>query len=241
MNAKLRLAQDGPIEVCYSPFEYVNTQARVVIVGITPGRTQMLNALTECRRQLDSGADSTSALIAAKLTGGFSGSIRPNLVALLDRVGINRWLNIRSCDGLFGLDRQYLQTASVLRHPVFLNGGNYNGTPNMIRHPILREQLISNFGQDARALSRAVFLPLGDKVSAALHSLADQGYIDKQRILDGMPHPSGANAERIAYFLGNKARSALSSKTNPDKLDTAREGLVERVMALSKAASSRIS
>ena len=49
------------------------------------------------------------------------------------------------------------------------------------------------------------------------------------------------NAERISYFLGTKARSALSSKTNPDKLDIAREGLVERVMALSKAASSRLS
>lgn len=50
LNAKLTLAHDGVIEVCYAPFEHINPQARVVIVGITPGRTQMLNALKEARQ-----------------------------------------------------------------------------------------------------------------------------------------------------------------------------------------------
>lgn len=45
-------------------------------------------------------------------------------------------------------------------------------------------------------------------------------------------HPSGANAERIAYFLGRKSRSALSAKTNPDKLDRAREEMIRKVLAL---------
>lgn len=57
LNAKLCLAREGNIEVCYAPFEFVNSKARVVIVGITPGRTQMLNALKEARSQLDQGAD----------------------------------------------------------------------------------------------------------------------------------------------------------------------------------------
>jgi hypothetical protein len=37
-----------------------------------------------------------------------------------------------------------------------------------------------------------------------------------------MAHPSGANAERIAYFLGRKARDALSGKTQPDVVDEGR-------------------
>ena len=37
-----------------------------------------------------------------------------------------------------------------------------------------------------------------------------------------MPHPSGANAERISYFLGRKPRERLSAKTDPHKLDGAR-------------------
>lgn len=54
-NAKMALASDGDIEVCYAPFEYINSQAKVVIVGITLGRTQMLNALKGVRKQIDRG------------------------------------------------------------------------------------------------------------------------------------------------------------------------------------------
>ena len=232
LNEKLRIAQDGLVEVCYAPFEYINQQARIVIVGITPGRTQMLNALRECRRQLDAGADDQQALKAAKQTGAFSGAMRPNLVALLNHVGLQHWLGLSSCEALFNEASSMVQTTSVLRNPVFVDGDNYNGTPNMITHPLLQKQLLDGFGQDAKALPEAVFIPLGDKVALALHFLADRGLIAKERILDGLPHPSGANAERIAYFLGNKERSALSRKTSPDKLDQARTGLMARVAEL---------
>lgn len=232
LNAKLRLAQDGDIEVCYAPFEFITPQARVVIVGITPGHTQMLNALREARKQLDLDSDLVTTLAAAKRTGAFSGSMRPNLVSLLDHIGINRLLNIPSCDALFGAAGHLMQTASVLRNPVFVRGKNYNGTPHMTRHPLLREQLLTHFGEDAKALRNALFVPLGDKVTEALHFLAERGLIDRHRILDGLPHPSGANAERIAYFLGNKHRSALSAKTNADKLDRTRATMIERVSAL---------
>ena len=232
LNDKLRLAQDGDIEICYAPFEYINPQARVVIVGITPGRTQMLNALTEARKQLDRGSDLATTLVAAKQTGAFSGAMRPNLVNLLNHIGINRLLKIPTCDALFGSAAHLVQTTSVLRNPVFICGENYNGTPNMTRHPLLREQLITHFGEDAKALPNALFVPLGDKVTEALHFLADRGMMNRNRILDGLPHPSGANAERIAYFLGNKSRSALSAKTNADKLDQARAAMIQRVSAL---------
>lgn len=231
-NEKLRLAQSGAIEVFYAPFEYINPAARIVIVGITPGRTQMMNALREAKRQLDGGADHLCALIAAKKTGAFSGSMRPNLVALLDCIGVNRWLGIDSCDALFGKAADLIQTASVLSNPVFVNGENYNGTPNMIRHPLLREQLLTHFGQMAHSLPNALFIPLGDKVSEAMHFIADQELMDRTRILDGLPHPSGANAERIAYFLGKKQRKDLSAKTNPEKLDEARQHLIERIKCL---------
>ena len=231
-NEKLRLAQSGAIEVFYGPFEYINPEARVVVVGITPGRTQMMNALREARRQLDSGADHLRTLIAAKRTAGFSGSMRPNLVALLDHIGVNRWLRIDSCDALFGKSADLLQTASVLPNPVFIKDENYNGTPNMIRHPFLREQLLKEFGLVAKQLRSALFIPLGDKVAEALHYAADQNLMDRACILDGLPHPSGANAERIAYFLGNKQRKDLSTKTNPEKLDQARQNLIERINAL---------
>ena len=232
LNKKLRMAEDGNLEICYAPFEFINPQAKIVIVGITPGRTQMLNALREARKQIDQGATPKTALSAAKRTGAFSGAMRPNLVGLLDHIGVNRWLGIKTCDELFGTAAHLVQTASVLRNPVFVGGENYNGTPNMTKHPLLREQLISQFGEDARALPNAIFVPLGDKVAEALHFLAQKGLISRDRILDGLPHPSGANAERIAYFLGKKQREDLSIKTNPEKIETARKEIIGRVLAL---------
>lgn len=232
LNDKLCIQRDGAIEVCYAPFEYVNPQARIVIVGITPGRTQMLNALRECRRQLDAGADYQSALRAAKLNGAFSGAMRPNLVSLLDSIGLHRWLGLQSCDDLFGQAAELVQTASVLTNPVFVGAENYNGTPSMVRHPLLQQQLIVGFGHDAQTLPNALFIPLGDKVAEAMQFLADRGFLNKDRILSGLPHPSGANAERIQYFLGKKPAALLSAKTDPNKLDAARANLLQRIASL---------
>ncbi|MCW3479189.1 hypothetical protein OL229_06370 [Neisseriaceae bacterium JH1-16] len=229
---KLTLAEQGSLRVCYAPFEYINPKARVVLVGITPGRTQMLNALKEARRQLDQGAADDTVLREAKATGAFSGPMRPNLTGLLDAVGIQRWLGIDSCSELFESAAHLVQTTSVLRNPVFVDGENYNGVPNMTKNPLLREQLTAYFTEDVAALPEAVFVPLGGKVTEALHFLADKGLMDRARILDGLPHPSGANAERIAYFLGRKSRHELSAKTNPDKLEEARKNLQQRVLAL---------
>ena len=192
----------------------------------------MLNALRECRLQLDIGASDEKALMAAKQTAAFSGAMRPNLVALLDRVGVPKMLGLSSCSALFSDRSDLVQTTSVLRNPVFVGGENYNGTPNMVRHPLLKQELIDGFGKDVAALPNAVFVPLGDKVSQALFYLADAGLVARDRILEGLPHPSGANAERIAYFLGTKARADLSSKTSPEKLDQARMELSNRVAAL---------
>lgn len=232
LNEKLRLASDHGVEVCYAPFEYINTQARIVIVGITPGRTQMLNAIREARKQLDNGATNEQSLLEAKKTAAFSGAMRPNLIALLDSVGLNSWLGLDSCEALFGASSNLVQTASVLRNPVFVNGENYNGTPNMTKHPVLKKMLVDYFGEDVKALPDAVFVPLGDKVADALQYLAAQGLLSKDRILEGLPHPSGANAERISYFLGKKAKHELSSKTNPAKIDLARASINARVLSL---------
>ncbi|WP_192799546.1 DUF4258 domain-containing protein [Brucella tritici] len=44
-DSRLALHREGNQQVCYSPFDYVETSARLAIVGITPGMTQALNAL----------------------------------------------------------------------------------------------------------------------------------------------------------------------------------------------------
>jgi len=227
------LAREGAVSAHYIPFDYVNAQARVVLVGISPGFVQWKNAVREARRQLALDAPREQVLRAAKYTGAFSGAIRPNLVALLDHVGLQHWLGIASCATLFGADAQLMHVTGVLRNPVFVAGKNYNGAaPNMLTTPLLQEQMLAYFAREIAPLRHAVLVPLGPKVGLALDWLAARGALDGERILHGIPHPSGANAERIAYFLGRKPREALSSRTNGARIDADRAALRARLAAL---------
>jgi hypothetical protein len=227
------LARAGRISAHYIPFDYVNPDARVVVVGISPGFVQWKNAVRAAQQGLREGLALPELLRAAKYTGAFSGAIRPNLVALLDHIGLQHWLGIASCATLFGAHAHLMHVTGALRQPIFVDGVNYNGaSPNMLTTPLLQEQLLAYFGDEAARLRGAVFVPLGPKVSLALSWLARRGLIDEGHILHGIPHPSGANAERIAYFLGRKDKSALSSRTNGSQIDADRLALREKMAAL---------
>lgn len=231
--ADLQMASSGRVSVYYSPFDWINPSARLVIVGITPGRQQAENALREARRALLAGDPADMVLQRAKNTAAFSGALRNNLVGLLDHIGLQRWLGVGSCEALFGASAHLVQSTSMLQFPVFVDDGkNYSGSPAPTDHPLLRGMLLEHFGASVKHLRSAVFLPLGPVVTDALAWLASQGVLDPSRVLSGLPHPSGANAERIAYFLGRKSREALSAKTDPDKLDTARERVMQAVAGL---------
>jgi hypothetical protein len=82
------------------------------------------------------------------------------------------------------------------------------------------------------ALPDAVWVPLGPKATEGVDWLVRNGVLNAARVLNGLPHPSGANAERIAYFLGRKARDALSFKTDATALNYARERLIGQIAAL---------
>ncbi len=231
LNA-LTLHSADALSVTWAPFDYVPATARLVVVGITPGRQQAENALGAFRDALAGGAMPAEASRRAKFTGAFSGPMRDNLVAMLDHVGAQRALGVASCAAVFDPARGLVHLTSALRHPVFVGGENYNGTPDMLRTAALRAMVETHLAAEARALPTALWLPLGPKPTAALHHLVSRGVLAADQVLDGLPHPSGANAERIAYFLGRKARGALSPKTVPEPLDNAREMLRARLARL---------
>ena len=61
---------------------------------------------------------------------------------------------------------------------------------------------------------------------------AEKARLDRNRVLTGLPHPSGANAERIAFFLGRKERQALSPQVRPERLIAARTELKAKIAML---------
>jgi hypothetical protein len=225
LGGRLVLDRQGELTVSYAPFDHVNPAARIVLVGITPGRQQAVNALVEAQRQLRAGAPLETVARAAKETASFSGALRPNLVALLDAFRIHEVLGIAGCASLFGADRPLVHYTSALRYPVFRNGRDYPGDGAMLRHPLLTGLVRRHLVSELQALPDALLVPLGGKVAAVLDQLARDGRLDPKRILGGLQHPSGSNAERIAYQLGRKPRERLSVKVDPAKIDAASTSL----------------
>lgn len=229
----LLMDRSGEIETYYAPFDHINREARITICGITPGLQQARNALNAARESLNDGQPHEIAMAEAKQTASFSGPMRRNLVDLLDGLGLQGWLGIDSCERLFGSHAHMVHYTSALRYPVFMNGKNYGGTPAMLKQPAMRRQVDTSLTEEVGALPNNLFLPLGPKVEEVFQQLVRQGLIEEDQVLAGMPHPSGANAERIAYFLGRKPRKALSNKVNADKLDRAHRSLRDKISVLS--------
>jgi hypothetical protein len=84
----------------------------------------------------------------------------------------------------------------------------------------------------ASLASDIIYIPLGPKVEEAFEFAVGEGLIKQKQILGGLPHPSGANAERIAYFLNEKPEEQLSAKTNPKKIDEARKKILTKVACI---------
>jgi hypothetical protein len=220
------------IEMIYAPFDHVNERAQIVIVGLTPGRQQAANALAAAKTALEAGASTDEAAAKAKVFASFSGPMRANLVRLLDCVGVARLLGISTTADLWGQSSRLAHFTSAIRYPVFVNGENWSGQPDMLRVPSMRVWLEKYTGEELTALPGALLVPLGPKVASALEHLASRGTIKSRMILRGLPHPSGANAERIACFLGEKPSHLASPKTNGAALIEARERLREQVAEL---------
>lgn len=229
----LLLKKEGKISIYYAPFEYVNENARIVLVGITPGLQQAANALNAAKIGLENGSSSEDILKAVKAAASFSGPMRTNLISMLDHVGIHNKLGISSTALLFSSHAHLVQMASILKNPVFIDGGNYSGSPSMLKTPLLKELIQDFFVKEiCNKVKNPLFISLSPKVTEALEWLASQKIINENQVLSGFPHPSGANAERIAYFLGKKLRDQLSIKTNPDSIDKAKRELLVKLEAM---------
>lgn len=231
--ASIKWSQLGNVESYYTPFDHINVDAKVILVGITPGPTQLFNALKSIQSSLLKCEMNENALELAKQEGAFSGPLRKPLVEMLDHVGLNEKLGLESCLDLFGCRKDLVHTTSLLRYAVFVDGKPYNGSkPNMLKNDLMQKMINEYFLDEINNLPDAVIVPLGVKVAAVLKDLVNKGKIDETRVLSGVPHPSGQNAERIAYFLGRKDRNSVS-KVNVQKADTEKELLKEKIALLS--------
>ena len=202
LTPEFRLHQDERLEIYYAPFDHVNEDAEVAIVGITPGWSQMEIAHRSARRDLLDGLTPGRTLLRAKQEASFAGSMRKNLISMLDDLGLPARLGIESSETLFGEDGPLLHATSAIRYPVFVKGRNYTGHgPDPLKTDPLRFFVEDVLTEELRSVPEAVIVPLGKSASEALKHLADAGRLDRNRCLWGFPHPSGANGHRVREYL----------------------------------------
>ncbi|WP_256984747.1 MULTISPECIES: hypothetical protein [Paenibacillus] len=203
----LKLSSSGEIEIFYSPHnEYINPSAKVMLVGITPGWQQMEIAYRTAIQALKAHKSYEQACKKAKMAARMAGSMRTNLIQMLQEIGLHDYLTVPHVQRLFGADCTLLHTTSLIRYPVFVNKQNYNGhQPSITKNEFLYEAIIESFLPELEQLKHPLIIPLGKSVEAVLHQLLDEHRIDNGKILWGFPHPSGANGSRVTQFLHNKA------------------------------------
>lgn len=230
LPAELEMTRDHRYQVYYAPFDHVTLSARVVLVGITPGKQQANAAYVAAGIALRAGQGHQDALATAKATASFAGPLRRNLVDLLDHVGVAAKLGIPSAGELWTAKQELVHFTSALRYPVLEQHKNYAGG-GISGSALLAREIDRWFAAECRALSSALFVPLGPAALWACERQVAAGALQGTQILRGLPHPSGANAERVAYFLRRKAPHLLSSKTRPEPLDAGRDLALRSVEA----------
>ena len=213
------IKKEKDIEIYYSPHnEYINSKAKIFIVGITPGFQQMSTAISAARKGLENSNHIEKIQYECKEAARFSGSLRMNLITMLDEVELNKYLNISSCSELFA-DKDYLlHTVSLIPYAVFVKGKNYSGhTPKLIKSEFLMKYVNENFVDEIKKLdnrSNILIVPLGRAVEEALYNLCSKNIISEKQILKGFPHPSGANVNRMVQLKENKEKMIKIIKNN---------------------------
>ena len=195
VNKEFLIKKDGNIEIYYAPFDYVNSKAKITIVGITPGLQQMTQSFQAIK-------DGKSPKEVKDLSS-FKGSMRTTLIKYMDELKINKILKIKSCESLFNLDSKYLHTTSLVKYPVFDKGKNYSGA-NILKKKILLEFIEENFLKELKILQNSIIIPLGNTVSSTIDYLNIKHQLNLRCFLKGFPHPSGLNVRKNIQFEENK-------------------------------------
>ena len=236
----LNESADGKLREYYIPFDYVNTQAKIIIVGLTPGKTQWENAVLAAKNAVLEGDSEDIALMKAKQTGAFSGSMRDTLVEMLDYIGLNNKLQVSSVAQCFEESAKDIHFTSAFINPIFkvkdgkLINYSVSTAPSLTcyKNEILKNSLIEGIVKEIQAIPQALIFTLGAPCAGIFDQLVDMGLLDRDRVFNGLPHPSRANSERTAYFLNRKDPELASAKTNPYEIFEKRESLIKKIKSI---------
>lgn len=172
-------------------FDYVNPEAEVVIVGITPGNSQLKGSRVGL----------TPKEIKQKYA--FKG-LSNNMSKMLDFIGVNTFLGINSCQTLWKEDFDRVEMTSLLKNATYkVSGGKremFKDTDMIEKDEDLRKEFEEGFVKDCEQYKNAkLFIACGQGVYDELNKLKERGVISAPIV--GIAHPSGNNGVRVLYYM----------------------------------------
>ena len=187
---KFLVDKEKNIEIYYAPHnEYLNPKAKIFIIGITPGFQQMSTAIATARKELEISDNIGEIQYKCKVAARFSGSLRKNIISMLDGIELNTIFNLKSCSELFEEKDYLLHTISLIPYPVFIKGENYSGhTPKLIKSEFLMRYVYDNFINEFKKLDESekiLLIPLGKAVEEVLLKLKENEIIQENQMLIG--------------------------------------------------------
>lgn len=185
--------------VHYAPFNHQPRPAKLILLGITPGKQQAEMAWRRATQAYKQGSSLDESIAFAKSKARFGGNMRPHLISMMNQIGIPEMMDIPNSSLIFDGDLETVYSGSVVRFPALKNRGNYTGSsPKLRREPTLIKMFQEWTKSALLDMPKALIVPMGIRVQELL---LDEGFED--RTLIGFPHPSGANASRKKVFQNN--------------------------------------
>ncbi len=216
---EFELGIEGKYSLRYIPFEHINKNAKLVIVGITPGPNQLDLAYRTAQKMIRAGKDESETLVEVKKHGAFgSRTMRPNLVKMLNHFGFDRILGIEDINDLWGNQGHLLHSTSVIPHAAFvLKKGKYapfsGYFDEVIKCDLFRECFLDCFVPSIHEInSEAMYIGLGSCPDEALKWCVSNGYIRAEQVLGSLSHPSTNGGSSVPYFLREKRLEDLKPK-----------------------------
>lgn len=199
---QLLIKEEKQISIYYAAHnEYFNPNAKVFIVGITPGFAQMEKSIVAVRRCIEEGISLEEIPYICKKEARFAGTLRKNIIQMLDELELSEKLGLKSSALLFEGADHMLHTTSMLPFATFVKGKNYTGhTPELMKNQLLYEDVKTYFYPQLEALKGALIIPLGKCVEEVIRYQIEKGVLEERQCLLGFPHPSGANVNRKKQF-----------------------------------------
>lgn len=203
--SELLVDQKGNMEMYYAAHnEYINPMAKVFMLGITPGFSQMEQSILACKEAIR-----LNEPIAywCKKKARFAGPLRKNISDMLDALDLNRYLGLHSTSELFEQADQLLHTTSLIPYATFVKGKNYSGHgPELRKDEWMMGYVNANLERQVHLLKDALYIPMGRSVEEVLKSWIKEGSLREDQCLLGFPHPSGANVNRKKQFDEEKSK-----------------------------------